>query len=183
MSKQEFATLVLAMQAMYGDEFIGTEEAMDVWFALLYDLDYKILSKALQKHMLTNKFKPTVAELREIYAGLICPVISDWSEGWEQVSKAIGHYGMYRTEEAMESFDEVTREAVKRLGFQNICLSENIIADRARFAEIYQAIQQRKRIAVNIGSALLDLQEFVNKRLIDMEQKEQKALVQGNYNN
>ena len=182
-SKQEFATLVLAMQAMYGDEFIETEEAMDVWFALLHDLDYQILSKALQKHMLTNKFKPTVAELREIYAGLICPVISDWSEGWEQVSKAIGHYGMYRTEEAMESFDEVTREAVKRLGFQNICLSENIVADRARFAEIYQAIQQRKRIAVNIGSALLDLQEFVNKRLINMEQKEQKVLVQGNYNN
>ena len=182
-SKQEFATLVLAMQAMYGEEFIGTEEAMDVWFALLHDLDYQILSKALQKHMLTNKFKPTVAELREIYADLICPVISDWSEGWEQVSKAIGHYGMYRTEEAMERFDEVTKEAVKRLGFQNICLSENIVADRARFAEIYQAIQQRKRMAVNIGSALPNLQEFVNKRLIDMEQKEQKALVQGNYNN
>ena len=182
-SKQEFATLVLAMQAMYGDEFVGTEEAMDVWFALLHDLDYQILSKALQKHMLTNKFKPTVAELREIYADLICPVISDWSEGWEKVSKAIGHYGMYRTDEAMESFDEVTREAVKRLGFQNICLSENIVADRARFAEIYQAIQQRKRIAVNIGSALPDLQEFVNKRLIDMEKKEQKALVQGKYNN
>lgn len=182
-SKQEFATLVLAMQAMYGEEFIGTEEAMDVWFALLHDLDYQILSKALQKHMLTNKFKPTVAELREIYADLICPAISDWSEGWEQVSKAIGHYGMYRTEEAMESFDEVTKEAVKRLGFQNICLSENIVADRARFAEIYQAIQQRKRMAVNIGSALPNLQEFVNKRLIDMEQKEQKALVQVNYNN
>ena len=182
-SKQEFATLVLAMQAMYGDEFIGTEGTMDVWFALLHNLDYQILSKALQKHMLTNKFKPTVAELREIYADLICPAISDWSEGWEKVSRAIGHYGMYRTEEAMESFDEVTREAVKRLGFQNICLSENIVADRARFAEIYQAIQQRKRIAVNIGSALLDLQEFVNKRLIDMEQKEQKVLVQGNYNN
>lgn len=183
MSKQEFATLVLAMQAMYGDEFIGTEEAMDVWFALLHDLDYQILSKALQKHMLTNKFKPTVAELREIYADLICPVISDWSEGWEQVSKAIGHYGMYRTEEAMKSFDEVTREAVKRLGFQNICLSENIVADRARFAEIYQAIQQRKRIAVNIGSALPDLQKAVNRRLSDIEQKEQKALVQRNYNN
>ncbi len=182
-SKQEFATLVLAMQAMYGDEFIGTEEAMNVWFALLHDLDYQILSKALQKYMLTNKFKPTVAELREIYANLICPVVSDWSEGWEMVSKAIGQYGMYRTEEAMESFDEVTREAVKRLGFQNICLSENIVADRARFAEIYQAIQWRKRMAVNIGSALPDLQEVVNRRLIDLEQKEQKALVQGNYNN
>ena len=141
------------------------------------------MSKALQKYMLTQKFKPTVAELREIYADLICPVISDWSEGWEQVSKASGQYGMYRAEEAMESFDKVTKEAVKRLGFQNIYLSEKIAADRARFAEIYQAIQQRKRIVVNIGSALPDLQESVNRRLTDLEQKEQKTLVQENYNN
>jgi hypothetical protein len=63
-SKQEFAALVLAMQAMYGDEFIGTEEAMDVWFALLHDLDYQILSKALQKYMLTNKFKPVFPHRR-----------------------------------------------------------------------------------------------------------------------
>ena len=60
---------------------------------------------------------------------------------------------------------------------QNICLSENIVADRARFAEIYQAIQQRKRIAVNIGSALPDLQKAVNRRLTDLEQKEQNVLV------
>ena len=92
--------------------------------------------------MLTNKFKPTVAELREIYTELVSPTISDWSEGWEQVSKAIGHCGMYQEKAAMESFDEITREVVKRLGFQNICLSENIVADRARFAEIYQAIKK-----------------------------------------
>lgn len=69
------------------------------------------------------------------------------------------------------------------MGFQSICLSENIIADRARFAEIYQAIQQKKRMAVNIGSALPDLQEAVNKRLVDWEQKEQKALVSEKCNN
>ena len=55
-TKQEFATLVVAMQAMYGEDFIGTEEALDVWYALLHDLDYHILSKALQQYMLTNKF-------------------------------------------------------------------------------------------------------------------------------
>ena len=136
-----------------GKDFIGTEQALDVWYALLHDLDYQILSKVLQQYMLTNKFKPTVAELREIYTELVSPTISDWSEGWEKVSKAIGHYGMYQEEAAMESFDEVTREVVKRLGFLNICLSENIVADRARFAEIYQAIHRRKRTEVNVGSA------------------------------
>ena len=76
----------------------------------------------------------------------------------------------------MESFDEVTREVIKRLGFQNICLSENIVADRARFAEIYQAIQRRKRTEVNIGSALPNLREMVQNRLADLAQKEQKAI-------
>ena len=80
MTKQEFATLVVAMQAMYGKDFIGTEEALDVWYALLHDLDYQIISKALQQYMLTNKFKPTVAELREIYTELVSPTISDWSD-------------------------------------------------------------------------------------------------------
>ena len=76
----------------------------------------------------------------------------------------------------MESFDEVTREVVKRLGFQNICLSENIVADRARFAEIYQAIQRRKRTEVNIGSALPNLREMVQNRLAEQDQKEQKEI-------
>lgn len=57
-TKQEFATLVVAMQVMYGEDFIGTEQALDVWYALLHDLDYQILSKVLQQYMLTNKFKP-----------------------------------------------------------------------------------------------------------------------------
>ena len=49
MTKQEFAPLVVAMQAMYGKDFIGTEEALDVWYALLHDLDYQIISKALRE--------------------------------------------------------------------------------------------------------------------------------------
>lgn len=52
----------------------------------------------------------------------------------------IEYYGMYQKATVMENLDEFTRVVVKRLEFQNICLSENIVADRARFAEIYQSI-------------------------------------------
>ncbi len=78
----------------------------------------------------------------------------------------------------MESFDEVTREVVKRLGFQNICLSENIVTDRTRFAEIYQAIQRWKRTEVNVESALANLREMVQNRLAELEQKGQKSIEQ-----
>ena len=72
----------------------------------------------------------------------------------------------------MESFDEITREVVKRLGFQNICLSENIVA------EIYQAIKKRKRTEVNVESALPNLWEMVQNRLAELAQKGQKAIEQ-----
>ena len=89
MTKQEFATLVVAMQAMYGKDFIGTEQALDVWYTLLHDLDYQILSKVLQQYMLTNKFKPTVAELREIYTELVMiaalSILLDGIADWQPI--------------------------------------------------------------------------------------------------
>ena len=59
----------------------------------------------------------------------------------------------------MERLDDITRKCVKRLGFQNLCTSENVIADRANFRMAYEqeqkaekeirqlppALQQRKR--------------------------------------
>ena len=62
--------------------------------------------------------------------------------------------------------------------FQNICLSENIVADRARFAEIYQVIQRRKRTEVNVGSALPNLREMVQNRLAELAQKGQNSIEQ-----
>ena len=40
--------------------------------------------------------------------------------------------------EALDSLDELTRRCVKRIGFQNICTSENVTADRANFRMIYE---------------------------------------------
>lgn len=48
-----------------------TEETLNVWNVILHDLDFQILSKELQQYMLTDKFKPTVAELLEIYEQLV----------------------------------------------------------------------------------------------------------------
>ena len=40
--------------------------------------------------------------------------------------------------------EPLTRECVKRLGYKNICLSENIELDRANFRMIYEQVSQRK---------------------------------------
>lgn len=66
MEVEEFKILVKTMKAVYTDpKFIPDKDAFDVWYSLLKDMDYKTASAALGRHMTTNRFPPTIADLRQ----------------------------------------------------------------------------------------------------------------------
>ena len=91
---------------------------------------------------------------------------------------AIRYFGYYRIDEAMETFDDVTRQCVERLGFKNICISENINQDRANFRMIYEQLQERKRKESQIA---LPLRELINSiQMKGMERIESKNLLETN---
>lgn len=147
MTFDEWKKLVKGLKSVYTSEkFLPDKDAVMIWYSLLKDLEYKTLNLAIQKYIATGKFPPTVAELRECAVGILEPLAqSDYGQGWEQVTKAIGKYGYCNAEEALASMDEVTRKCVKRLGWKNICMSENQVADRANFRQIYEQEIQRHR--------------------------------------
>lgn len=140
----EFKVLVKGMKSVYtSPNFLPDGDAIKIWYQLLQDMSYEQLNVAIQKHMLTNKFPPTIAELRE--AAVSCMVErKDWSDGWEQARRAIRKFGYYQQEEAFASMDEITRKVVKRLGWKEMCMSENLMQDRANFRMIYE--QEQKRV-------------------------------------
>lgn len=146
MDFEKFKILVKGLKAVYVEPwFLPDADSIKIWYNLLGDLDYTVLSVAIQRYMMSNAKAPTIADLREAAAEVVCGEVADWSVAWEKVTKAIGTYGMYRVEEAMESFDELTREVVKRMGFYRICTSDNVAADRANFRTIYTQLAERKK--------------------------------------
>lgn len=73
MTRDEFKILVKGMKAVYAQStFIPDKDAFEMWFALLCDLPYKTANIAIQKYMLTEKFPPTPAEIREGFLGIFC---------------------------------------------------------------------------------------------------------------
>ena len=145
MNKEEFTKLAKGMKAVYTSQnFLPDSDAMKVWFAMLQDLDYKATSIATQKYMMTNKFPPTIADIREAVAKVVSPEEKGWGDAWGNVLRAIGKYGYSGYVEAMEEFDEITRQVVKRLGWKEICMSENISVERANFRMIYEQEQSRR---------------------------------------
>jgi len=69
MKHSEFLKLVAALDSNYRSQ-PADKFSLEVWFRNLQDLDYKIAGKAIQQIMLTNKYYPTPAEIREAYTAI-----------------------------------------------------------------------------------------------------------------
>lgn len=141
MTKQEFMKIVSAIQNYYPRAVIfPTKESIALWYEELKDLTYEQLVTALRRHVATSKWSPTIAELREQCVEIEIPV-NDWGVAWEELQRAIHNWGWTREKEAMESMSKLTRETVKRLGYQTLCESQDGMADRANFRNIYEQVK------------------------------------------
>lgn len=158
MDKKEFSMFAMALRTYYPKEqLLPNQQAMGLWYQELQDIPYNVAEAGLRKWVTTNKWSPSIAEIREMAESVKCGDIPDWGDGWEHVLMAIRKYGTYRIPEAMESFDPITRKCVERLGFRNICMSENISVDRANFRMIYEQISERKKKDAQIPENLRNL--------------------------
>lgn len=145
MDKIQFATWVMALKTYYPDpKLVPNDAARELWFKQLKDIDYELAEMALNRWVAVNRWPPTIADIRSEAFQVVKGDDSDWGEGWEQVLRAIRFYGSYREIEAYHSMDVITQKVVKRLGFRNLCMSENEAADRANFRDIYNEIAKRQ---------------------------------------
>ena len=107
MTKEEFLIISRAIRAVYPN-MLADDGAKDVWFSMLSDLPYKQVSVALQTHMMTSKYPPTIADLRVNHAEQHS--LTDL-EAWSMVRKAIRN-GSYGAEEEFDQLPEIVQRAV-----------------------------------------------------------------------
>lgn len=163
MTRDEFKILVKGMKAIYSQPtFIPDQDAFNMWYALMGDLPYEVCNVAIQKYMLTNKFPPTVAEIRELASGVVNGDPLTWGESWERALNAVRRYGSYNQLEALNSLDPLTRKCVDSIGYMTLCMSENIMVERAHFQKIFEVMskreQQQKQMPLQLQQAITKLQ-------------------------
>ena len=155
LDKKEFGLLASALRTYYPREtLLPNQQAMELWFRELHDIPFPVAEAALRKWVNTNKWSPSIAEIREMAANVQNGDIPDWGEGWEEVQRAIRKYGMYNVREAMDSFTPLTRKTVERLGFRNICVSENPMSERANFRQCYEILAKREQMDQQVALPL-----------------------------
>ena len=113
MERNEFAVLVKAMKAVYSDpKFIADQDAFNVWYELLKDIPYAICQAAIHKYMSTNRFAPTIADIRQLSTEITTPEVMNEGEAWGLVYKAICNSAY----NAQSEFSKLPEECQKAIG-------------------------------------------------------------------
>lgn len=149
MDKDKFKVLVKAMKAVYTDpKFIPDKYAFDVWYSLLQDLEYETASIAIEKYMLSNKFPPTISDIREQYTSVTNPEQLSEMEAWSLVSRALRN-GYYGAEQEFDKLPKIVQKAVgtpsqlRNWSQTSIESIENVI--QSNFMRTYRAVVSREK--------------------------------------
>ena len=98
-------------------------------------------------------------------AAITNPKIKDWSEAYEDARMAVRRFGSYNPQAAFDSLDELTRTTVKRIGYYDMCMSENKAADRANFRMIYETLAKRQTEERQINADVKNMIEMLGEKL------------------
>ena len=180
MTKDQFKILVKAMKAVYTNPgFIPDNDAFDVWYSMLKDLDYALASRAVQMHMQTEETPPTVAGIRKQSAKLKADETDDLNEtaAWSLVLKAIRRSTYYSEEEFAKLPATVQRAVASPKQLREWAMLEDVDGKtltviQSNFQRTFRAEQQRERERSKLSPDVLKLMKPMNNPQIKDKPKE-----------
>lgn len=169
MNSKQFSDWADALKTYYPREHLfPNDQSMSLWYQMLKDLDYNDAVKALQRWVATERWSPSIADIRGMVNQMSDSTVGDWSSAWDEVTRAINRCGIYRESEALDSMSETTKECVKAIGWKNICNSEEIGVERGHFRTMFEQRNQRIRTTKSIPDWL---RSPVETKVLDLAEK------------
>lgn len=133
-------TILKQLAAAYANTEV-TMPTIAVYDRLLADIPPDDLQTVVDQCLAECKFLPTIAEIRERYHALTRKLGQpSASEAWGEVTQQIRAVGYIGTPTFA---NPVTAQVVKMMGWRDLCLGENMVADRAHFMKMYDQVVER----------------------------------------
>lgn len=179
MTVKEFGILADAIKTYFPrDNVLPTENAMRLWYSELKDIPYQSAYMALRKYVSTNKFAPTIADIREQVAELNDQNEEELNEtaAWYMVWKAICNSGYHADEEFAKLPPVIQRAVHSPAQLREWALLENIDGKtitvlQSDFQRAFRAEKQREREQNKLSPDVLKLMRPLNNPQIEDKTK------------
>lgn len=151
MNKEKFLKIMTYMGIAYNKEF--TKEQIEVWYSFFKEYKDEELNNAVKKIINTEKYLPSIAQIKEEIAKMQVVDVPEAEDEWGEVIKAVGRYGSYRQQEALDSLKPYTAKIVGYVGYQRICMatSEEQVWNKKEFISEYNALKDKIVENLQIG--------------------------------
>jgi hypothetical protein len=139
-SLAEIKVIMGTMSIAYPN-YVAKQGAPEIYHMILSDIPKDALEAGAKTYLATsNAFFPSPGQWRQAALDVVLSNAAPSAmEAWGEVLRQIEISGYYREPEFSSPLIE---KIVNQFGWQNLCSSENQVADRARFLQAYESALQ-----------------------------------------
>lgn len=181
-SVQDFRTIVRALSAAYPrDNFIPDEYSFNLWYTRLQDIPYLTLKRAADNYIMTNRFAPTIADLRSYAQDMETAFDMLAAQAWDQLLRALRMSYAPESEQVWNDLPDVTKQCVggyatfRAWGNTDTASLESV--QRPMFIKRFEVYQSRERKELSVPEGLrkkpLPVNVTAEQRAIDYKPEEQ----------
>ncbi len=159
---QLFAVLIQAYPNF--DKFQSDEQIelmVEAWAQLFADDDSRIVGLAVKKHIMTSKWPPSIAEIREIMTDITHPDLIPPDQAWAAVADLLYSVGEHNYNDAHRQLPALIADTVDAIGwhalYQLHCGSyrgNKDGMDRVAFMDLYKPAYERERQRASCPASL-----------------------------
>lgn len=157
MTKADAAKLVAFVVTAYPNYDKFRDEAavtatVNLWATIFQADDGRIVALALNKHIATSKWPPSVAEIRELMLEIQHPELIPPEQAWLAVSDLLYTSGEYNHGALYHQLPPLVARSVEAIGWGNLyemhrsyCRGGKPGMDRVAFMDIYKPMYEREK--------------------------------------
>lgn len=194
MTAKEFGILANAIKTYFPrDNVLPSDNAMRLWYSGLKDIPYQLACNALIKYVSTNKFAPTIADIREQVADLKAQNEGDElneTAAWALVLKAMRRSAYY-SEEEFSKLPPILQRSVssprqlKEWATMEDVDGKTLTVIQSNFQRTFREEQRREHERNKLSQDLLKLMRPINNPKIENKPKtlsiqEQREIAENN---
>lgn len=111
LSKDDFKIVMASLKSAYPNWSID-QHGVNLWYSTLQDIPYPTLNKAALNYVMTHKFAPTIADLRELSYRLSTDAPMLAPAAWNQLIRALRQAYSPNSEMYWEQLPDLTKKIV-----------------------------------------------------------------------
>lgn len=156
---EDFRTIIRGLTSAYPkDSFIPDEYTFNLWYTTLQDIPYPTLHKASLNYIMTNRYAPSIYDLRAYAQDLDSAIDMLASQAWDQLLKALRNAYAPNSDRVWESLPDITKMCVGGYAtfraWGNTELSALESVQRPMFIKRFEVYQSRERKELSVPEGL-----------------------------